>query len=74
MRLITFHNWTLYYIHHEIPVPVLEYYRLRYIAAIYVIMHTAQFDKPSLRFALTKDTPNLALTGELWGVYRDLYE
>ena len=31
-------------------------------------------DKTAVRFALTNDTPYLALTGELWGVFRELYK
>ena len=36
--------------------------------------HNNYNDKTSVRFACTKDTPYVALTGELWGVYRELYE
>ena len=32
------------------------------------------YDKTSVRFALTNDTPYLALTCELWGVFRELYK
>ena len=31
-------------------------------------------DKTSVKFALTNDTPYLALPGELWGVFRELYK
>ena len=35
-------------------------------------MHSNGNDKTSDRFALMNDTLYLALTGELWGVFREL--
>ena len=49
-----------------------------YIAVIYnTIVNTAQknYNKTSVRsIALTNDTPYLALTGELWDVFREFYQ
>ena len=48
----------------------------RYIAVIYntVIYTEQQFTMIQLPpdFAFTNDTPYLALTGELWGVFREI--
>ena len=38
------------------------------------VMHVHSTTITMITFAFTKDFPNLALTGELWGVFRELYE
>ena len=39
-----------------------------------LIMAEGHNDETAVRFALTKDTPYIALTDELWGVIHELYE
>ena len=36
--------------------------------------HNDYNDNISVRFALTNDTPYLALSGEIWGIFRELTE
>ena len=57
-----------------------KYYGLSMYHGIMVIygtivrtQHKNNNDKTLVRFALMNDTPYLALTGELWGVYLELY-
>ena len=57
------------------------YYRLSiYHGYIYIYVihqctqHKNDNDKTSVRFALTNDNSYLALSGQLWGVFRELYE
>ena len=38
------------------------------------IQHNNHNDETSVRFALTKDTPYLAITGKLWDVFRKLFD
>ena len=38
------------------------------------MQHNNYNDKTSVGFALTNDTPSLALMGELCGVFHELYE
>ena len=59
--------------------PLLETLSLYLYIYIYIyilydtMMHNNYNDKTSIRFALTNDTPYLVLTGEAWGVFRELY-
>ena len=51
-----------------------HYYKSRYIAVMYNTMMHAEQQLHCFRpdFAFTNDTPYLALTGELWSVFREI--